>query len=55
MGTLSLVAPFVFSRREGYEAAPDFTFSLPFIIILHYTNSYTYSYPNLNFLQYTIY
>ena len=47
--------PWCFSRRVGYEPAPGFTFSLPFIIIiLHYTNSYTYSHPNLNFLQYAI-
>ena len=48
------------SRRAGSESAPGFTFSLLFIIIPHsttqlqYTNSYTYSHPNLNFLQYTI-
>ena len=30
------------------------TFSLPFIIIPHYTNSCTYSHPNLNSLEYTI-
>ena len=56
MGTLSLAAPWCF-LRTGYELALGFTFSLPFIIIipqLHYTNSYTYSHPNLNFLQYTI-
>ena len=52
--------PWCFSRRVGYESAPGFTFSLPFIITSHsttqlqYTNSYTYSHPNLNFLQYTI-
>ena len=43
-----------FSRRAGYEPAPGFTFSLPIIIIPNNTNSYTYSHPNLNFLQYTI-
>ena len=49
-----------FSRRAGYVPAPSFIFSLPFIINphfttqLHYTNSYTYSHPNLNFLKYTI-
>ena len=43
--------PWGFSRRAGYESAPGFIFTLPFIIIiLHYTNSYTYSNPNLNFL-----
>ena len=54
-------SPWCFSRRAGYEPALGFTFSLPFIIIiphsttqLHYTNSYTYSHPNLNFLPYTI-
>ena len=46
--------PWCFSRKAGYEAAPGFTFSLPFIIIPHYTNSYTYSHPNLNFLRCTI-
>ena len=35
MGTLSLAAPWCFSRRVGYEPAPGFTFSLPFIIIPH--------------------
>ena len=55
METLSLAAPLgLLKKRAGYEPAPGFTFSLPFIIISHYTNSYTYSHPNLNFLQYTI-
>ena len=44
----------VFSRRAGYEPALGFTFSLPFIIIFIPHNNYTYSNPNLNFLQYTI-
>ena len=29
--------PWCFSRRAGYEPAPGFTFSLPFIIIPHNT------------------
>ena len=29
--------PWCFSRRAGYEPAPGFTFSLPFIIIPHKT------------------
>ena len=63
-GCLTWQPPLCFSRREGYEPASGFTFSLPFIIIiiiishstiqLHYTNTYTYSHPNLNFLQYPI-
>ena len=31
-----------------------FLSSSPHTTQLHYTNSYTYSHPNLNFLQYTI-
>ena len=60
MEILSLAATLCFSRRAGYELAPGFTFSLPFIVIphsttqLHYTNTYTVSHPNLNFLQYAI-
>ena len=40
--------PSCFSRRADSEPAPGFTTQL------HYTNTYTYSHPNLNFLQYTI-
>ena len=46
-------SPWCFSRRAGYESAPGLTLSLPFITLphsttqLHYTNSYTYSHPNL--------
>ena len=52
--------PWCFSKRAGYETAPGFIFSLlsssasSHTALLHYTNSYTYSHPNLNFLQYTI-
>ena len=58
-GTLSLAAPRCFSRKAGYEPAPGFTFSLPFIIIPHNTITlhkqlHSYSHPNLNFLPYTI-
>ena len=45
-------------KPRGPLGAPGFTFTLPFIIIpitqLHYRNSYTYSHPNLNSLQYTL-
>ena len=57
---ITIRPPWCFLRRAGYEPAPGFTFSLPFIIIshsttqLHCTNTSKYSYPNLNFLQYTI-
>ena len=51
-----------FSRRAGYEPAPvspspflsSSSSSSSHTTQLHYTNSYTYSHPNLNFLQYTI-
>ena len=36
-GRWTLRPPWCFSRRAGYELAPDFTFSLPFIIIPHNT------------------
>ena len=36
-GTLSLAAP----KRAGYEPAPGFTFSLPFIIIIISYNTIT--------------
>ena len=59
MGTLSLAAPLVLFREEQaaswHRVSPS-----PFLSLshhttqLHYTNNYTYSHPNLNFLQYTI-
>ena len=37
------------------QPAPGFTYSSSSLTTQsHYTNSYTYSHPNLNFLQYTI-
>ena len=37
--------PWCFSRRAGYEPAPGFTFSLPFIIIPHtHTHTHTHNY-----------
>ena len=54
MGTLNVADSLVLSRRAGYEPAPGFTFSLPFIFIPHNTDNYTYSHPNLNFLKYAI-
>ena len=35
-------------------ACNEDTFTFTHTTQLHYTNSYTYSHPNLNFLQYTI-
>ena len=50
--------PWCFLRRSGYEPAPGFTFSLPFIIIPYNTitlhKQLHIQHPNLNFLQYTI-
>ena len=65
MGTLSLVAPLVLFEKSRLWAGTGFHLLPSFIIIiiiiiphsrtqLLYTNSYTYSHPNFNFLQYTI-
>ena len=50
--------PWCFSRRAGYERhrfSPfPFLSSSSHTAQLQYTNSYTHSHPNLNFLEYTI-
>ena len=59
MGTLSLVAPLVLFEKSrlwvstGFHLLPSFHHH-HHTTQLHYTNSYTYSHLNLNFLQYTI-
>ena len=40
--------------RHRVSPSPFLSSSSSHITQLHYTNSYTYSHPNLNFLQYTI-
>ena len=59
MGTLNLAAPWCFSKRAGlsrHRVSPSLFLSSSSHTTqtLHYTNRYTYSHPNLNFLQYTI-
>ena len=59
MGTLSLAAPLVLFEKSrlwvytGFHLLPSFHHH-PTQHNKYYTNSYTYSHPNLNFLQYTI-
>ena len=54
MGTLSLAAPLVLSEKSRLSAGTGFHL-LPSLhqhpTQLHYTKSYSYSHPNLNFLQ----
>ena len=58
MGTLSLAAPLVLFEKSRLRVGTGFhllpSYHHPTQHNLHYTNSYTYSHPNLNFLQYTI-
>ena len=42
------------AMSQHWVSPSPFLSSSSHTIQLHYTNSYTYSHPNLNFLQYTI-